>query len=130
MSRQVITRAIALKASLNGQPLEPTPYESRVLKLIPAEVVSVYLGVFQLMQQGKAPHWVFLLVFALLLFADVLYKKQAGVVKWQDFLISGIAFILWVFSFGGPVPEFSKTFQMLSAYLIPVYTLFIPLVYK
>jgi hypothetical protein len=72
-------------------------------------------------------------VFVLLLIANILYKKQAGVKDWRQLLISSISYVLWVLSVGGPVPGFHIGKQdavILSSILVPVYTLFVPLIYK
>lgn len=131
MKQQVITRAVAMARPLPGAaPAQavPDPYQDRLLKLIPAEVISVYVAVFPLAaNQGVA---VQLIVFVLLLVGNILYKRNAGVTDWKQFLITSIAFILWVLSFGGPVKGQLEQAVAISHILIPIYTLLVPLLYR
>ncbi len=139
MSRQVLTQKIVNKMNKHQiagttAPAVPDPYRDRLLKLIPAEVVSVYLAVFQVMKaQSKTSETFYYLVFGLLLVGNILYKWRAGVTDWVEFLISSIAFVLWVFSVGGPVPDqafLGINMQTYMPVLVPLFTFFLPLVYK
>jgi hypothetical protein len=136
MYQQVITKAIALRPSGNLQtpaPTTPDPYKDRLLKLIPAEVVAVYLGVFQIMTNQKSEQWMYLLVFFLLLVGNIFYKMKAGVHDWVQLLIASIAYFLWVCSLGGPVPNWyigSQSAQSISAIFVPIFTFFVPLIYS
>ena len=114
-------------------PSTPDPYKDRLLKLIPAEVVAVYLGVFQIMANQKCAQWVYLTVFFLLLVGNILYKMKAGVHDWVQLLIASIAYFLWVCSLGGPIPDWSigsQSAQSISAIFVPIFTFFIPLIYS
>jgi len=136
MTQQVITKKMALRqVGFDGsaEAVQPDPFPDRVLKLIPAEVVAAYIAVFQIMKSTKSEKWVYWLVFFLLLFANILYKKQVKVTDWRQWLITSIAYILWVFSLGGPIPGFHIGNQdpvVLSSILVPVFTLFVPFIYK
>ena len=146
MSRQVITQAMAnqINATASSRGIlpesgstpppaakQPDPYQDRLLKLIPAEVVAAYLAVFQVMKDSTP--WLHYASFILLLLLNILYKRNAGVTDWIQILISSFAFGLWVIGLGGPDKEFlvygehSKT---IAAVLVPIYTAAIPLLYK
>ena len=129
MSTQVVTKTIAQKRAIKNAdlPAAPDSYQARVLKLIPAEVVAVYMAVLPLLKnQSATVQW---LVFALLLIGNILYKRNAGVKDWKQFLITSIAFILWVLSFGGPVDGLYPSAIPLSHILMPIYIFLVPLIY-
>jgi hypothetical protein len=136
MTQQVITKKMAQQAAAapgGAAVVQPDPFQDRLLKLIPAEVVTVYTAVFQILKTAKIEEWVYWLVFALLLIANILYKKQAGVKDWRQLLISSVAYVLWVLSIGGPIPDFHIGKQdavILSSILVPIYTLFVPVIYQ
>ena len=135
MTQQVITKKMLVQ-SVNiqgGVPaVQPDPFQDRLLKLLPAEVIAVYTAVFQILKTSNSEQWAFGLVFVLLLIANILYKKKAGVTDWRQLLICSIAYVLWVLSIGGPIPGFSKGQDtvILSSVLIPIYTLFVPVIYQ
>ena len=89
----------------------PDEYLGKVLKLIPAEVVSVYvaaIGIMEVAENVNTLTW-FWLIFAVCLIAIPLYLWVAT--KVRDLLqmgISTIAFVVWVFAIGNEV--ITKTF--------------------
>lgn len=145
MSRQIATRRIA--ATQKAMVVNQNNYSDRLLKLIPAEVVSVYIAVFNLIKDlihqkaqvdsnvgndNIAIPW-FWGIFILLGAGNVFYMKQTGVTDWRQVLITTVAYILWVLSIGGPVvinnPEIISP-QIIASIFVPVFTLFIPVFYK
>jgi hypothetical protein len=94
----------------------------RLLKLIPSEIVAVYLalvGIFQLIPEETTKMIVESVIFALLfVFVWIHYRRFLGfrfkkidpttnaeIRDWDNIiqvLISSISFIVWVFTIGGP----------------------------
>jgi len=150
MSRTIVTRAdVAASPAFKGlaeaapDPAAGTPpkedkYTDKLIKLIPGEIISVYLAVYAFVKSSSYAdadkqllQWI---VFAaILLLTPVYLYKMAGVSKWTQVLFNTIAFVVWVFSFGGPAEGmtiYHFSLQFLVALFLPVYTLFIPLFYK
>ncbi len=87
-------------------------YLTALLKLIPAEIVSVYMAVRDsAATHGRPAAWFFLCLgtcFILRIYASL--PKTAGFsvrdVQWRGVAVSCVAFLLWAFSIGSdrPVP--------------------------
>ncbi|MBL0911740.1 MAG: hypothetical protein IBJ09_05155 [Bacteroidia bacterium] len=150
MSRNIVTRADvaaspAFKTLADGTPdpaaapKKEDKYTDKLIKLIPAEIVSVYLGIYTTIKSTsygaddkQLLQWI---VFSLILILTPVYLyKMAGVTKWGQIVCSMFAFVLWAFSFGGPagdqkVLQHEFTVQFLVSLLLPLYTLIIPMIY-
>lgn len=156
MSLQIITKAMAQRnlASPKAQPradvapsdaktdadtkTTPDTYQERLLKLIPTEVVSVYLALSLLlsnMSTDQDPHQgLHLVVFFILLVINILYKRNGGVTDWKQLVITSLAFIIWVLSLGGPLAKefqlFGESSKTIGVILTPLFTMIVPLIYK
>jgi hypothetical protein len=116
----------------------PDPYRERLLKLIPAEVVSVYLAVSVLLPGVSSTNPVDthgglrIAIFIVLLVVNVFYKRSAGVTDLKQLAITSLAFIIWVLSLGGPVvfKVLGEDSTLIGAVLTPLVTLIAPLIYK
>jgi len=127
-------------AGLDSGQLAPKedPYFSKVIKLIPADIVSVYLAVFNIIKSNSqnsgrnaALQWI---VFGLILIITPFYlKKVAKIVTVKQIILCTVSFVFWVFSLGGPLEGkviAGYSVQFLAALILPIYSLFIPLVYS
>jgi hypothetical protein len=132
MSLQIITKNKAIQKNRGAMAgitnTAPDPYQDRLLKLIPAEVVSVYLVVNEML--AKKALWMSWVAFGLLFIANIAYKRKAGVTDLLQLALTAIAFVLWVMVIGGPFSQLSTKYHEFASILVPIYTLFIPLVYK
>lgn len=148
MSRNIVTeQKLQLMAAEVGTP--PTQkadnYSSQIVKLIPVDVVGVYLGITSLIagQQlvGDTSQILGWIVFGLVAIITPFYLwRVAGVNdKWQIFIVT-VSFIIWAISLGGPfelLANGSKAFKatglnekFLGGILITIYTLVVPMFYK
>ena len=116
---------------------EPTPqvpdeYLSKVLKLIPAEVVSLYIalaGIIVVGGQAVNGEALFWFIFVVCLIGTPLYLMK--ITKVGDLLqlgISTIAFVVWVFALGGPFATVSWYQPIYGALLLPIFTFFVPMI--
>lgn len=108
---------------------EPDNWVGRLTKEIPADVIAVYLTAAGIVKsindlgEQKILYWV---VFVLLLVMTPLYQwRIKKVVKWQQIALSTGAFLVWVFSLGGPFAQFTWYSPGLGALVLPLYTLFL-----
>ena len=101
-------------------------YTDRLLKYIPAEVVTLYMlvlgltGKFSAAGDMKVIQWVIFVIFCLLTYGYL--RRVAKVHKVQQLLISILAFIVWVFALGGPFALYSWYNPVYGEILLPVYT--------
>jgi hypothetical protein len=98
-------------------------YNDRVLKYIPAEVVTLYLSIDGLVR-GK-PHspvlsWV---LFAFGLLATILYLRfSAGVTKPLQLAVSAVAFCVWAITIGSPSAYIPGYDAIYGAIALPIFT--------
>ena len=137
MSRNIITKRAITTLGVKQTPKED-PYVSKIIKLIPADIISVYLAVFNIVKSNNQNadgnstlQWI---VFGLLLAITPFYlKKVAQINTTKQIVFCTISFVVWVFSLGGPLDGVSiggYTAQFLGAVFLPIYTLLIPLLYN
>lgn len=110
---------------------QPDRYQDRLIKYIPADVIAVYLAIAGILKtaNGHVPlqtiQWV---VFLILVPGTWLYLwRVAQVTKWQQIAISVVAFVVWVFSLGGPFAQFAWYDPVYGAVLLPLYTFLVPI---
>lgn len=98
-------------------------YNDRVLKYIPAEVVTLYLSVDGLVR--AKPHspvlsWV---LFAFGLLATILYLRfSAGVTKPLQLVVSAVAFCVWAITIGSPSAYIPGYDAIYGAIALPIFT--------
>jgi hypothetical protein len=136
MGREIITTKLARLPRMQAAP-EPDPWAAKVLKLIPGDIVSVYLAVFTLVQsqggendQTRLVQWIIFGVIALI--APFYLRKVANIQSKRQIVLIEISFFIWVLSIGGPLSGLSWgkfTPQFLGAIILPIYTLVIPIFY-
>jgi hypothetical protein len=96
------------KAAYSDKDLDS--YKDKLLKLIPAEIVAAFLtlkGVFDAAQGVAGIEVVQWIVFCgLLVIMPWIYWKAYKVKDLKQHIITVIAFIIWVFTIGGPFDQF------------------------
>jgi hypothetical protein len=115
-------------------------YLDRLLKMIPGEVVSLYLVGSSLIPEDlyDTDRGIALSVWGLLCLLGVVIIRTYGTADlprklppdWTHVGISTVAFIIWVYSMGGPFQEFKLYVPYLGALLVLTWTFFLPMVYK
>ena len=105
-------------------------YKSKLLKLIPSEIVAAYLVI-----QGIIPEerkYIGTLVESIILLALVpLYLRNVyGVRRLGQHLFVMGAFVVWIYSLGGPFRYWNLWEAWIGSSLLILYTLAIPLVYR
>ena len=135
MGRQIITTKLAAMPKIQASSQED-PWATKVLKLIPADIIAVYLCVYNLIKaqmpgdQNTSAQWVVFILIALIM--PFYLRKVAKITSWKQILLTGIAFLIWVLSIGGPFESYkwdNLSAQFIGALLLPIYTLIIPIFY-
>ncbi len=129
MSRSILTQR-DIDATLNTREVALSKtaddYGTRVLKYIPAEVVTVYIAVQAVIAQSGSVEgsgtllWI---AFGFLLALTPVYLwRVMHVTKPLQLVISTLSFAVWVFSLGGPFVSFTWYQPLYGAILLPLYT--------
>ena len=123
------TAGVRSKAAANGEgapPPKKDEFADRLLKYIPAEVVAVYITLDALFRTAP-PHvpkqgmlW---LVFIVLTLGTWFYMARVQAVKKvEQLVISTGAFVVWVFSLGGPFAAYDWYSPFYGGVVLPLYT--------
>ncbi|WP_139812064.1 hypothetical protein [Ensifer aridi] len=139
MGRQIVS-AIVEEVKINldkergpgvksAKPAEVDKYADRVIKYIPTEIVSLYLFVSHIIKAYSSaddPHfYVWFVVFAALLVSVPMHLWRTGVTSVAQFIISTIAFVVWVFVLPNPIDAVAPVHSDLSLYraiTLPLFT--------
>lgn len=107
-------------------PLPPDTYRDRLLKYIPAEVVTLYLGLCAIASAApKVPEYLGWVIFAVGVLGTPYYlRAYLKVTAPTQLIISTLSFLVWVFAIGGPFKDLAwyKDNQIYAALLLPVFT--------
>ena len=110
--------------------LEPDKYSERLLKYIPAEVIALYLTLDAIVRSTEQiPILFYWGIFVFGIAATYLYLWRVEKVnKKAQLVISVGAFIVWVFTLGGPFTHLSWYDPIFGGILLPMYTFMIAIV--
>jgi hypothetical protein len=102
----------------------PDGYPSRLLKYVPAEVVTLFVALDALVRPpADVPLAVYWGVFLFCLVGTYFYLwRVAKVRKQTQLLISTVAFAVWVFALGGPFAQLDWYAPVYGALLLPIFT--------
>jgi hypothetical protein len=110
-------------------------YLDRLLKLIPAEVVGLYLvggGLIPPNQPSVIAAWAIVClagVVALRAYATT-DQDNGKPPQWVPVSISAMSFVIWVYTLGGPFAAFGLFIPYIGSLLVLAWTFFIPIFYK
>lgn len=113
-------------APVPGEPAAAPPadgYNDRVLKYIPAEVVTLYLSIDGLVRAKQHLPVLSWALFAFGLLATVLYLRySAGVTKPLQLVVSAVAFCVWAITIGSPSTYIPGYDAIYGAIALPIFT--------
>ena len=142
MSRNINVSSQA-KTALEGKESAnadtPDNYAAQIVKLIPAEIVGVYLGLQNLVSSLTEPtryvtQFVFFIV--ILVITPFYLKTVGGITDKRQRAIAIISYCIWSVSLGGPFAYLLLqvnspiSAQIIGGALIMIYTLVVPILYK
>jgi len=110
-------------------------YLERLLKLIPAEVIGLYLVGSGIVPQGQT---VGLTVWAVVCLIGVFVVRVYGTADaaanqppdWTHVLISAVSFVIWIYTLGGPFAAWGVSVPWIGSLLVLAWTFFVPIFYK
>jgi hypothetical protein len=127
-------RFAAVAADAAPPPTSGDPYLTRLVKLVPAEVVTLYIT-FKTMAAGSSMHlggWV-VVCFVLVVLARTIGTREPGrKIQWTAAFVAAVSFVLWVYSTGGYFPRLSLRpgDEPIVSIVIGVWTFVVPWFYK
>jgi hypothetical protein len=133
MRRQIIGPS---QVSALGPNTQADDYADRLVKMIPAEIVSLYLFLHSYVSDNGTNklNWLLWSILILLCLLTPMYLKRImNVVDGKQIFFTTLAFIFWVLTFGSPFNDFikdEKVLKMISTVLLAMYTFALPIFYK
>lgn len=110
-------------------------YLERLMKMIPGEVVGLYL-----IGSGFIPEdqHVTLLIWTIICLIGVVAVRAYGTTdseknlapQWSVVFISSVAFVIWIYSFGGAFKLYDLHIPYIGSLLVLAWTFFVPIFYK
>lgn len=111
-------------------------YLSRLIKMIPAEIVGLYMIVTGFIPEDEHT-WLLIVTIICLIFLIIVRVKatsdKANNLPPQQFpiFVAAIAFVLWVYWLGGPFKHYEGVHkQFVASVLIVLWSFIIPVFYK
>lgn len=125
----------AARASRADANVEVKSYLDRLLKMIPGEVIALYVlgtGVIPAGDSAVVVVWSFICIFAVISVrawgtAD---RSNGETTDWVMVIISTVAFIIWLYNLGGPFAVYDLYVPYIGTLVALAYTFFIPIFYK
>ncbi len=110
-------------------------YLDRLLKMIPAEVIGLYLVGSGLIPRDQP---IVLTIWAFVCLAGVVAIRVYGTTDtarglppdWAHVAISTVAFVIWIYTLGGPFAAINWYVPYLGSLLVLAWTFFVPIFYK
>lgn len=142
MIREVIGKGNKL---LNVQTLtgeksdtKPDDYLSRLLKLIPAEVIALYTGIYNVlktmkMEKVEIAYSIIAVLMVICCVVFLLYTIADNTNKWKQLIISTISLIIWMILSGGIDVFFSNNIENatgITTIVMMLWIFIIPIFYK
>lgn len=105
----------------------PDTYRDRLFKYIPAEIVTLHLGLTKIVAAATgAPHFMYWVIFFAGLIGTPYYLRYIhNVTARTQLIVSTAAFVVWVFALGEPFSEIDWYQPVYAAVLLPIFTFFV-----
>ncbi len=110
-------------------------YLDRLMKMIPGEAVGLYLVGSGFIPTAQS---LVLLIWSVICLGGVIAIKAYGTADranqippdWVHVAISSVAFVIWVYSIGGPFAAYGIGTPYIGSLLVLAWTFFVPIFYK
>ena len=124
------TRVVA-----RGENVEFKFYLDRLMRMVPAEVVGLYLVGSGFIPKAQAS---VLVVWTIICTIGVIVLRAYGTADpekikppdWTHVAISTVAFVIWVYTLGGPFAAYNLAVPYIGSLLVLAWTFFVPIFYK
>lgn len=110
-------------------------YLDRLMKLIPSEVIGLYLVGSALIPKGQT---IALVIWSVVCLLGVIALKAYGTTDpqkheppdWRHVGISTVSYVIWVYTLGGPFAAYNLAVPYIGSLLVLAWTFFVPIFYK
>lgn len=106
-------------------------YYGKLVKMIPGEVLGLYLVGSNLIPKNQKTG---LIIWAVVCLVAVVASRYRGTAdpkpNWAQILLASLAFVIWVYTLGGPFAAFNLHIPYIGSLLVLAYTFFVPLFYE
>lgn len=105
-------------------------YKSKLLKLIPSEIVAAYVVIEGIIPDEHKHIGTLIASIALLILIPFYLKRFYQVNRLGQHIFVMVAFIIWIYTLGGPFIGWGIYEAYIGSILLVFYTLLIPLFYR
>lgn len=105
-------------------------YKSKLLKLIPSEIIVAYLAVESIIPDERKQIGTLALTLVLLVLVPLYLNRIYKVQRLGQHIFVMLAFVVWIYSLGGPFKYWNIWEAWIGSSLLILYTLTIPLFYR
>ena len=111
-------------------------YLEKLMKMIPAEMIALYLVGSGLIPAETDP--VFLVIWSAVCLVGVVVLRALGTrdsakgghPQWSVVLVSSMAFAIWVYTLGGPFALYGLHIPFIGSLVVLAWTFFVPIVLR
>lgn len=120
----------ALPAEQLQQESEGDQFLTRLVKLIPAEIIAIYLAGYE-MSKEFIGEWSFICL-VLVLISRIWGTREAGKVQWLGVVVSAISFVVWIYAMGNYLFDWVilEKYSNFPSLAVLVWTFLVPFFYK
>lgn len=105
-------------------------YLGKLLKLIPTEIVAVYLAIQGIIPAESGKWGLIIVSLVLLIIAPFYLRMVQKVEKTSQILVSSLSFVVWIYSMGGPFVHFNLHQPWIASVVLLLWTTFIPQLFR
>lgn len=110
---------------------QENPYMTKLLKLIPSEIIAAYLVIVGFIPDGYEQKKLILIIIsvALLILIPFYMGKLQDVKLFSQKLLAMVSFVVWLYTLGGVFVELGIYEAFIGSIILVFWTLLIPLFY-
>jgi hypothetical protein len=105
-------------------------YRSKLLKLIPSEIVAAYMVLQGIVPADSGKWGLFAVSVVLLIITPFYLSKFENVKKAPQIVFSTLSFVIWIYSLGGPFVYWGLYKAWVASIVLVLWTLIVPLFFK
>jgi hypothetical protein len=130
----IVKTALKKKGSTQAKPTPIQSYMERLVKLIPAEVVGLYLVGQGIIPQDEKPAlavWSIVCLGLVVLVRSRATGDRANNIapQWVAVGVSAISFVIWVYNMPGPFQVYQLVIPYMGSLAVLVWTFIVPFLY-
>jgi hypothetical protein len=101
-------------------------YRTRLLKLIPSEIVAAYMVLAGIIPPDRAKWGTLIVSIVLLVLVPFYMWRMQNVRRNSQLIVTTISFVVWLYSLGGPFAAWGLYESWIGSVILILWTLIIP----